>query len=101
MGKLRRLSEAEITKELVHLPEWKRIAEKWIERRYRFAYFLDGIRFVDEIAEYAEKKLHHPLISINYKVVTLKLSSWQAKGLTDFDFEMAKQFDEWYEQPNK
>lgn len=95
---MKRLNEEQIVKELTQLSEWKRLDEKWITRRYRFKEFLDGIRFVNEIATYAEQKNHHPFISIDYKVVTLKISSWQMKGLTDLDFEMAKHFDDLYEQ---
>ncbi|MFD1038207.1 4a-hydroxytetrahydrobiopterin dehydratase [Virgibacillus byunsanensis] len=94
---MERLSEEQITKELDNLSNWKRLDEKWIARKYRFRNYLDGVRFVDKIAEYAENKQHHPFISIDYKVVTLKISSWQAKGLTDLDFEMVKHFDELYE----
>jgi len=98
---MERLSEEEINKELNNLPEWKRLDEKWIERKYRFQNYLNGIRFVDQAAEYAENKKHHPFISIDYKMVKLKISSWQAKGLTDLDFEMVKQFDELYEKAKK
>ncbi|MFC3041076.1 4a-hydroxytetrahydrobiopterin dehydratase [Virgibacillus xinjiangensis] len=96
-SRVERLSEAGITRELKDLPSWKRTDEKWIERKYRFKDYLAGIRFVDQIAAYAEEKKHHPLISIDYKVVTLRMSSWQAKGLTALDFEMAKTFEETFE----
>lgn len=98
---MERLSEAQIEKELENLPDWKRLDEKWIGRRYRFKDYLNGVRFVDKVAEYAESKQHHPFISIDYKIVTMKISSWQMKGLTDLDFEMVRHFDELYEQGEK
>ncbi|WP_099159012.1 4a-hydroxytetrahydrobiopterin dehydratase [Virgibacillus ndiopensis] len=98
---MERLTEEQINQELEKLPNWKRLDEKWIERKYRFKNFLAGVRFVDQIASYAEEKQHHPFISIDYKVVTLKISSWQAKGLTDLDFEMVNHFDELYETVDK
>ncbi|MBP1949424.1 4a-hydroxytetrahydrobiopterin dehydratase [Virgibacillus litoralis] len=98
---MERLSEKQINKELENLPNWKRLDEKWIERKYRFKDFLNGVRFVDQIAEYAEEKLHHPFISIDYKVVTVKISSWQMKGLTDLDFEMVNHFDKLYDEADK
>lgn len=98
---MRRLSEAEIQEELENLSGWKLVDEKWIQKRYRFKEFLNGIHFVQRIAQYAEEKNHHPFISIDYKMVTLKISSWQAKGLTDLDFEMVKHFDVLYEQGEK
>ncbi|WP_373894334.1 4a-hydroxytetrahydrobiopterin dehydratase [Virgibacillus sp. CBA3643] len=98
---MERLSEEQIVKELENLPDWKRLDEKWIERRYKFKNYLAGVGFVDQVAAYAESEHHHPFISIDYKVVTLKISSWQAKGLTDLDLEMVKNFDELYEQAGK
>ncbi|ALX49566.1 4a-hydroxytetrahydrobiopterin dehydratase [Lentibacillus amyloliquefaciens] len=98
---MERLSEEQIEQELEHLPDWKRLDEKWIGRRYRFKDFLNGVRFVDKVAEYAESKQHHPFISIDYKIVTMKISSWQMKGLTDLDFEMVHYFDELYENGEK
>src|SRR5699024_2484604 len=93
---MERLDEAQITKELENLPRWKRLDEKWIECKYRFKNFLAGIGFVDQIAAYAESKQHHPFISIDYKVVTLKMSSWQAKELTESDELRANNYDELY-----
>lgn len=98
---MERLSEEQVTEELKNLSGWMRLDEKWIERKYRFKEFLNGVRFVDLIADYAEEKQHHPFISIDYKVVTLKISSWQMKGLTDMDFEMVRHFDELYESAEK
>ncbi|WP_174615186.1 4a-hydroxytetrahydrobiopterin dehydratase [Virgibacillus ihumii] len=98
---MERLSEEQIEKELEAVPDWKRLDEKWIARKYRFKDFLNGVRFVDQIAEYAEEKQHHPFISIDYKAVTLKISSWQMKGLTDLDFEMVNHFDELYDKAAK
>lgn len=92
------LSEEQINRELKQLTNWGLLDDKWIERVYRFKTFLAGIKFVDQVAEYAEVKKHHPVISINYTKVTLQMSSWQAKGLTELDFTMAKHFNELYQQ---
>ncbi len=98
---MERLSEEQIEKELEKLPKWKRLDEKWIQRRYKFENYLMGIEFVSKVAAYAEGKEHHPNIAIDYKVVTLKISSWKMQGLTDLDFEMVHHFDELYEQSDK
>lgn len=99
--KMNRLDEEQISKELENLPNWIRLDVKWIVRRYRFKNYLAGVAFVQQVAEYAEFKKHHPLISIDYKLVTLKISSWQAKGLTNLDFEMARHFDSLYDEIEK
>ncbi|MBE3594703.1 MAG: 4a-hydroxytetrahydrobiopterin dehydratase [Candidatus Carbobacillus altaicus] len=84
---------------LTKLEHWKRTEDgRWIERRYHFKTFLQAIDFVQKIAEIAEEKAHHPLIQIDYRVVSLKLSSWQAGGLTDLDMEEAQTFDAVYDR---
>ncbi|MRH44292.1 4a-hydroxytetrahydrobiopterin dehydratase [Aquibacillus halophilus] len=98
---MERLNEEKINNKLNNLTDWKLVDEKWIERQYRFKDYLSGVRFVQEIANYAEDIKHHPLISIDYKKVTVKLSSWQEKGLTELDFDMAHQFEWLYEKGEK
>lgn len=90
-----RLTEEEITKELARMPKWV-LGGKKIRRRYKFAEFKDGIAFVNKAADVADKMNHHPFISIDYKFVTLELTSWHAGGLTEVDFEEARNFDAIY-----
>lgn len=95
---MEKLSPAEIQERLTTVPDWKLTDEKWIERKYRFREFLKGIDFVHMVAQISENANHHPFISIDYKVVTLKISSWNAKGLTALDFDLAKKYDHFYLQ---
>lgn len=90
-----RLTDTQILESLANVPEWKRDG-KFILRRYQFKTFRDAIAFVNQVAEIAENKNHHPLISVDYKMVTLKLTSWHAGGLTPLDFEEANLFDTKY-----
>lgn len=98
MGKL---TESEIKEKLNENPAWKRTEGKWITRKYRFQDYLNGIEFVQAIAQLSEQVNHHPFISIDYKLVTLKLSSWHANGLTELDFEMARQYEDLYKKIKK
>ncbi|EFV75182.1 MULTISPECIES: 4a-hydroxytetrahydrobiopterin dehydratase [Cytobacillus] len=93
---MKRLSEEEIARQLSTLSDWKRKDSKWIERRYRFKEYLDGIAFVNKIASLAEKENHHPFITIQYKMVIISLTSWSENGLTGLDFKLARQIDDLY-----
>jgi 4a-hydroxytetrahydrobiopterin dehydratase len=95
---LEKLLEQEILTSVDSLPGWKWDEGKWISKKYRFQHYLTGVSFVSELANYSEHRNHHPFISIEYKVVTIKLSSWHTGGLTKLDMEMAKIFDEIYDQ---
>ena len=88
-----RLSEEQIEAKLAAGGGWVREDGKWIVKKYRFRAFMDAIAFVNRVAEEAERLNHHPFISIDYKLVTLRLTSWHAGGLTELDFVAAEAFD--------
>jgi len=96
-----RLTEEEVQEKLSELENWKLTDEKWIVRKYRFRDYLQGIQFVNKIAEASEKAQHHPFISIDYKLITLKISSWRDRGLTELDFKMAHMYDDFYKEVKK
>lgn len=93
-----KLGKAEVDERLAELGTWSLEAEesKWIVRKYRFTAFLQGITFVNEVARISESVNHHPMIAIDYKMVTLRLTSWSAGGLTELDFSTAAKFEEAY-----
>ena len=88
-----RLNDEQIERRLSELDGWVREEGKWIVKKYRFREFLDGIAFVNRVAREAERLNHHPFIVIEYKLVTLRLTSWHAGGLTELDFQAAEAFD--------
>jgi 4a-hydroxytetrahydrobiopterin dehydratase len=95
---MEKLTPSELQEKLSSVPDWRLTDEKWIERKYRFRDYLKGIDFVQSVAKLSEHINHHPFISIDYKVVTLRISSWNARGLTVLDFELASKYDEFYLQ---
>jgi 4a-hydroxytetrahydrobiopterin dehydratase len=88
-----KLSEAQIQERLTATAGWQLEDDKWIVKKYRFRDYLQGIGFVNRVAETAERLNHHPFIAIDYKLITLKLTSWHAGGLTELDFTAAALFD--------
>src|SRR5690625_1708074 len=98
--RMEKMSAADVHDALSHLDNWKQSDEKWIEKRYRFKEFMDGISFVNEVASIAEEINHHPMIAIDYRVVTVRLTTWKAAGLTHLDMQSAKQYDEQYHHFN-
>ncbi len=66
---------------------------KAITRTYTFPTFMASIRFVDWVAELAEAANHHPDLDIRYNQVTVTLSTHDAGGVTDNDFDLAKAID--------
>lgn len=93
-----KLTELQIQESVAELSGWNRKDEKWIEKKYRFKEFLDGIEFVNQVAHLSERLVHHPMIAIDYKLVTLRLTTWSAGGLTELDIQSAREMDEIYKR---
>jgi 4a-hydroxytetrahydrobiopterin dehydratase len=55
-----------------------------------FKDFIAAIDFVNQLVEPAEAAGHHPDLEISYNKVTICLTTHDAGGLTEKDFEMAK-----------
>ena len=87
-----KLSRTEAEHRVKDLNGWELEGDA-IRKQYTFAGFPDAIAFVDRLAPEAEAADHHPDILINYKRVTLTYSTHSAGGLTEKDFEGAKEAD--------
>lgn len=77
---------------LARLPGWRR-AGRAIEKTYRFADFRAALAFVNRVGDLAERREHHPDISIHYSEVTLSLWSHDAGGVTARDVALATEID--------
>ena len=92
------LTDGELKESLRNVSDWERLDDVWIGIEYSFEDYLDGVTFAKQVGEYAQKRMHHPTITIKYKKVAIKISSWQAKGVTKLDVEMAADFNDIYEK---
>ena len=87
-----KLTTTEIQQRLKQLDGW-RLEDTTIKKQYVFESFMPAIRFVNRVAELAEAADHHPDITINYRKVTMALSTHSAGGLTQKDFTLAKKIE--------
>lgn len=83
-----KLSESEIAAKIAEIPEWTEVNDE-ITRTYQFDDFNASMAFIAKIAEYAESVQHHPDILIRYNKVTLTVSTHDAGGITQKDFDLA------------
>ena len=91
-------TEEELQAHLESLEGWELEEGRWIVRKYNFPSFMKGIAFVDEVAAISEAFNHHPFITIDYKTVTLRLTSWEQGGITALDIKEAQQYNEAYDK---
>jgi 4a-hydroxytetrahydrobiopterin dehydratase len=87
-----KLATQDIEQKLQQFPNWSLTGDS-LQRTFNFDNFLQAMSFVTRIAELAEDLGHHPDILIRYNKVTLTVSTHDAGGLTDKDFEFARQAD--------
>jgi 4a-hydroxytetrahydrobiopterin dehydratase len=88
-----KLSDLEIRRALGTLPGWTRKGEA-LSKTYSFARFADGIRFVQQVAEVADRMNHHPDIDIRYTRISFSLSTHDAGGITQRDLELASAIEQ-------
>jgi 4a-hydroxytetrahydrobiopterin dehydratase len=88
-----KMDAAQIQSSLSKISRWKQNGQI-ISRTFQFKDFPSAIKFVNAIAEIAEREWHHPDIDIRWNKVTLALTTHDAAGLTEKDFALAKFFDE-------
>ena len=88
-----KLENSEIVERLKALPGWE-LRENAIAKRFRFKEFMEGIGFVNRIAEIAEAADHHPNILINYTRITFTCSTHSEGGVTEKDFKLARQIED-------
>lgn len=85
------LNQTEIEQKIQDIPQWQQ-KEQTITRTFKFKNFVKAIAFVNKLVEPAETAGHHPDLEISYNKVTVSLTSHDAGGLTQKDFDLAQTF---------
>jgi 4a-hydroxytetrahydrobiopterin dehydratase len=93
MARRKLLSDAEIAVRLKEVPDWRRDGSS-IVREWVFDDFPPALAFINQVGELAESTNHHPDIYNSWNRVRLSLTTHDAGGLTDRDFDLAKRIDE-------
>ncbi|MDL5053646.1 4a-hydroxytetrahydrobiopterin dehydratase [Oscillatoria laete-virens NRMC-F 0139] len=84
------LSPEQIARALTEVPGWEK-RDSSITKTFVFKNFVGAMGFVTQVAILAEKAWHHPDIDIRWNRVTVTLSTHDAGGLTQKDFDLASQ----------
>lgn len=88
-----KLSAQDIQAKLATLPGWSLNDAGEITKTYVFQGFPQSLMFATAVGVLAEAAQHHPDILIRWNKVTLSLTTHDAGGLTDKDFELARQIE--------
>ena len=80
-------SETEAEPFLVNLKDWE-FKNNAIEKNFKFKNFSESLAFIVQVGLLAEKANHHPEICNVYNKVQIRLTTHDANGITDKDFDL-------------
>ena len=87
------LSGEQIAARLAERPGWEHRGDR-IARTFRFGSFAEAFGWMTSIAIVADKLDHHPEWRNVYSRVEVELTTHDAGGLSERDFELARVMDE-------
>ncbi|MDA2922379.1 4a-hydroxytetrahydrobiopterin dehydratase [Patescibacteria group bacterium AH-259-L07] len=88
------MSSEEAKRALGQVSGWKLIGNTKIKKLFTFNNFKQAMKFVNSVAELAEREGHHPDIFITYNKVWFELTTHAINGLSENDFIMAAKIDQ-------
>jgi 4a-hydroxytetrahydrobiopterin dehydratase len=94
------LSEAEVTKFLQAVPQW-RVSGKGIEREYKLTTYMNGVKWFALLAAIADQEDHHPDALVTWRKVQLSLWTHTVGGLSENDFILAAKLELAFEEFQK
>ena len=94
--KREKLTEPQIDVEMASLSVFGgwRLENGLLVKEFRFASYLNGVRFATRVAEAAESMDHHPDLTISWRRVLFRVTTHSAQGLTELDFELARRAED-------
>lgn len=87
------LNATELNQKIQELPDWK-IEDDTLTKTFEFKDFVTAIDFVNQLVEPAESAGHHPDLAISYNKVSVSLTTHDAGGITQKDFDLAREISE-------
>lgn len=89
---INKLTPTAVDSKLAALPDWSLHSDK-LYRRFVFADFVEAFGFMSRVALLAERIDHHPEWSNVYNRVDIYLTTHDASGITERDFDLARHID--------
>jgi 4a-hydroxytetrahydrobiopterin dehydratase len=86
-------TELEIQEALSELGSWTLERGK-LHREYKFRDFVQAFGFMAQVALLAERAAHHPEWFNVYNRVVVDLTTHEAQGITQKDFDLAREMEQ-------
>ncbi len=82
----------QIFENLKKFPSWKYEFDV-LTKEFKFNTYLEGVKFLSEIANLSEKLNHHPDLLLTYKKLNVKISTHDVNGISELDFEFISEIE--------
>jgi 4a-hydroxytetrahydrobiopterin dehydratase len=95
------LDKFEITQYRDQVPDWEILRENEIDkikRVFKFKDFASALAFTQTVGDLAEEEGHHPIITLQWGMVTVVWWTHEIRGLHPNDFIMAARSDQAYKE---
>ncbi len=89
----KKLTDAEIEQRLADLEDWE-AENNNLKKHFEFENFADALAFVNRVGAIAEKRDHHPDVLFGWGYAEFFITTHDAGGITERDFQLAKAIDE-------
>jgi 4a-hydroxytetrahydrobiopterin dehydratase len=89
----KKLGADEIESALKDLNGWKSVGDN-LKKRFEFKNFAESLAFVNKAGEIGEWLDHHPDITFGWGYAEFRITTHDAGGLTQKDFQLAKAINE-------
>ena len=86
------LEEIKINELLKEIPTWT-LKNGHLYKKFKFKNFVEAMKFINSVAEIAEKEGHHPDFSVHYNKVEIEIWTHAINGLSENDFILAAKID--------
>lgn len=93
MARINKATDGQIQSFMNQFSSWT-IENDKLHREYVFGDFVQAFGFMTEVALIAERTNHHPEWFNVYKNVVVDLTTHEAEGITERDFDLAKSMEE-------
>ena len=91
---IQKFNSYQITQAMQNIKGWAlETDEAFMNKQWQFDSFKTAMEFIAKVAEIAEHQNHHPEFLSVYRKMRVRLSTHDASGLTQKDFDLAAAID--------
>lgn len=86
------LEELKVNGLLKQISNWT-LKDGHLFKKFKFKNFAEAMKFVNSVADIAEREWHHPDFCVNYNRVEIEIWTHAINGLSENDFILAAKID--------